>query len=90
MIADSDGSNAHPALDGSTQAFKWFTPRWSPDARFVAASTGAPDPGFASEVWIIDVGSRTLAVAIAVPQLASSSDDSPGGSDTVGFQRVAP
>jgi Tol biopolymer transport system component len=87
MIADPDGLNAHPALEGSSQAFKWFTPRWSPDARFIAASPGPP---FQSEVWIIDVGSRTIAASIPVPQLTSAGNDSPGGSDTVGFQRVAP
>jgi Tol biopolymer transport system component len=89
MIANSDGSDAHPAFDG-TQRFTWFTPRWSPDARFIAATTGAADPAFQSEVWIIDVGSRTLQSAIEFPELATANDEAPGGSDTVGFQRVAP
>lgn len=90
MIADSDGSDAHSAVEGSTQTFQWFTPRWSPDARLIVATTGASDPGFESEVWIIDVASRTLVATIPLPELATASDESPGGSDTVGFQRVAP
>jgi Tol biopolymer transport system component len=90
MIAGGDGSNAHPALEGSTQTFQWFTPRWSPDARFIAATTGSTNPSFKSEVWIIDVASRTLGAAIAFPEMATVSEESPGSSDTVGFQRVAP
>jgi Tol biopolymer transport system component len=89
MIADSDGSGAHPALLGSTQAFQWYTPRWSPDARFIAATTGSPDPLFRSEVWIIDVASRTLQTTITFPEMAFVGEEPPGHSDTVGFQRIA-
>ena len=89
MIADGDGSNAHPALEGSAPTFQWFTPRWSPDARFIAATTGAADPLFESEVLIIDVASRTLAAAIAFPEMATVGEEAPGASDTIGFQRVA-
>jgi dipeptidyl aminopeptidase/acylaminoacyl peptidase len=90
MIANSDGSDAHPALEGPTQTFQWFTPRWSPDARFIAATTGSPDPQFKSEVWVIDVASRTLGAVIPFQEMATVSEESPGSSDTVGFQRIAP
>jgi Tol biopolymer transport system component len=89
-IADGDGSDPHPAVDGSTQTFQWFTPRWSPDATLVIATTGQPGVDGQSEVWIIDVASRTIQARIAAPAFAGAADGRPGGSDVVGFQRVAP
>ena len=90
MIAGGDGSDAHPAIDGSTQAYVWRAPRWSPDARFVTATTGTPGADPQNEVWIIDVASRTIHAKIAVPAFAAAVEGGPGGSDVVGFQRVAP
>ena len=90
MIAAGDGSDAHPAIDGSTQAYVWRAPRWSPDARFVTATTGSPEADFQNEVWIIDVASRTVRAKLAIPALAAAVEGEPGGSDVVGFQRVAP
>jgi hypothetical protein len=89
-IANSDGSDAHPAVDGSTQKFVFFTPRWSPDAKFVIATTGAPNTDFQNEIWIIDAASRTVQAKIAVPAFAGSVDGEVGRTDVVGFQRVAP
>jgi Tol biopolymer transport system component len=90
MIANADGSDAHPAVQDSNQAFVWFTPRWSPDARFVTATTGSPVSGFQAELWIIDVAARTIHGRIALPPFATPSDGAPGAADAVGFQRVAP
>jgi Tol biopolymer transport system component len=90
MVANSDGSDTHPAVDGSSQKFQLFTPRWSPDATFVIATTASPDADFQSEVWIIDVASRTIHAKIATPPFAGAGDGRPGSSDVVGFQRVAP
>ena len=90
MIADGDGSNSHPALEGSTQTFEWFTPRWSPDARFVTATTGASGVEGQARVWTIDVASRTVYAEIPVPPFGAAVEGGPGGSDTVGFQRTAP
>ncbi len=89
-IANTDGSDAHPAVDGSAQKFVLFTPRWSPDAKFVIATTGAPNPDFQNEIWIIDAASRTIHAKIAIPAFAGSVDGEPGRTDVVGFQRVAP
>jgi Tol biopolymer transport system component len=89
-VANSDGSDTHPAVDGSSQKFQLFTPRWSPDAMFVIATTGAPDPDFHNEIWIIDVASRKVHAKIAAPAFAEVGEQGPGGSDVVGFQRVAP
>ena len=68
----------------------WRAPRWSPDARFVTATTGTPTPVHQHEVWIIDAASRTLHARIAVPAFVPAVDEGPGGTDVVGFQRVAP
>ena len=90
MIAGGDGSGAHPPIDGSTQTYAWRAPRWSPDARFVTATTDAPGASFQGEVWIIDVASRTIHATIAIPPFAAAISGGPGGIDVVGFQRVAP
>jgi Tol biopolymer transport system component len=89
-VANSDGSDTHPAVAGSSQKFQLFTPRWSPDARFLIATTGAPVPDFQNEIWIIDVATREVHAKIAAPAFAAVADEGPGGSDVVGFQRVAP
>lgn len=90
MIAGGDGSDAHPAIDGSTQKYVWRAPRWSPDARFVTATTGTPTAVPQWEVWIIDVASRTIHAKIAVPAFVPAVEEGPGGTDVVGFQRVVP
>ena len=90
MIAGGDGSDAHPAINGSTQTYVWRAPRWSPDARFVTATTGTPTAVPQWEVWIIDVASRTLHAKIALPAFVPAVEEGPGGTDVVGFQRVAP
>jgi Tol biopolymer transport system component len=90
MIAGGDGSDAHPAIDGSTQTYVWRAPRWSPDARFVTATTGTPTAVPQWEVWIIDAASRTLHAKIALPAFVPAVEEGPGGTDVVGFQRVAP
>ena len=87
MIANGDGSDAHPAVEGSSQAYAWPAPRWSPDARFITATT-EPDANFQAEVWIIDVAARSIHARI--PILTSKDAAGPGGSEVVGFQRVAP
>lgn len=89
-VANSDGSDTHPAVDGSSQKFQLFTPRWSPDARFVIATTGAPDPDFQNEIWIIDVASRKVHAKVAAPAFTAVGEAGPGGTDVVGFQRIAP
>jgi hypothetical protein len=68
----------------------WRAPRWSPDARFVTATTGTPTAVPQNEVWIIDVASRTIHARIAVPAFVEFVDGGPGANDVVGFQRVAP
>jgi Tol biopolymer transport system component len=92
MIAGGDGSDAHPAIDVGTQTFAWRAPRWSPDARFVTATTGTTTEVTQHEVWIIDVASRAIHAKIAVPPFgaAINGEEGPGGTDVVGFQRVAP
>jgi Tol biopolymer transport system component len=87
MIADGDGSDAHEAVEGSAQVYAWPAPRWSPDARFVTATT-EPDADFEAEVWIIDVASRSIHARI--PITVPATDAGPGGGHVVGFQRVAP
>ncbi len=89
-IANADGSDAHPAVAGSSQKFVLFTPRWSPDAKFVIATTGAPNTDFQNEIWIIDAASQTIHAKIAIPAFAGSVDGEPGRTDVVGLQRVAP
>jgi Tol biopolymer transport system component len=89
-VSNIDGSDAHPAVDGSAQKFQLFTPRWSPDAKFVIATTGAPATDFQSEIWIVDAESRIIHARIATPAFDGPVDGGPGRSDAVGFQRVAP
>ena len=90
MITDDVGSDAHPAIAGNTQTFAWHSPRWSPDARFVTATTDAPGADFETEVWIIDVASQAIHARIAIPAFAAAVEGGPGRSDVVGFQRLAP
>jgi Tol biopolymer transport system component len=89
MIAAGDGSDAHPAVDQGAQTYVWRTPRWSPDARFITATTETPGADPANEVWIIDVVSRSAHARIPIPALAGTVDGGPGNVDVVGFQRVA-
>lgn len=89
MVAGGDGSGARPATDGSSQTYAWHAPRWSPDARFVTATRATPGAA-ESEVWIIDAASHMVHARIAVPAFTGAVGGGPGGSDVVGFQRVAP
>ena len=75
------------AVEGSSQVFAWPAPRWSPDARFITATT-EPDVDSQAEVWLIDVASRSIHAT--VPILSPPEASGPLGGEVVGFQRVAP
>ena len=85
MIAAGDGSDAHPAIDQPTGIYVWRTPRWSPDTRFVTATTETPGADPQNEVWIIDVVLRTAHARIPIPAFAEAVA---GGTGCRGCRRV--
>ena len=53
FVANADGSNAHPILDGMTFRLDVFTPpSWSPDSRSIAFRSDADS---IDQIWVVDV-----------------------------------
>jgi Tol biopolymer transport system component len=86
VVAGADGSDARVLNAGAT--ITWFTPRWSPDGRFVIASEGGP--GNDNTVFLFDATGSAPPRVIEPGPYAVSTDEAPGGSDIVSIQRVAP
>lgn len=57
FIANADGSNAHPILDGMKFRLDPFNPpSWSPDSHSIAFRS---DAGGVDQIWVVDVDGRT-------------------------------
>ena len=84
VVSRSDGRDAE--VVSGEEEMTWMSPHWSPDGKYVVATTRGPG----EEIQFMDPDGARPPLTIVPPAYEIANDTSPGGADIVGIQRVAP